>query len=236
VPGCEALSRSLSSNLAFVPERIVNTRPVAGIDVGGHKKGCHLVILQGTRILLRVKSNEPRDLLDACLEHNVQAVGIDAPCLWSEAGRGRLAEKELARQGIFCFSTPTRERAASSAFYSWMLSGEQIYVTFRATYPLLTSRKYEGGRVSFETFPHAISCAVLGKDVASAKKKREQRRKILHDAHIDITPLKSIDDVDAALCALTAGYLLAGRTDVYGDVEGGYIRVPRAAEQACLNR
>ncbi|MFX1765073.1 hypothetical protein PWP93_21305 [Paraburkholderia sp. A1RI-2L] len=48
--------------------------------------------------------------------------------------------------------------------------------------------------------------------------------------------LMSIDDVDAALCALTAGYLLAARTDVYGDAKSGDIRVPRTAGHECLIR
>jgi hypothetical protein len=62
---------------------IVDSGVVAGIDVGGKRKGCHLVILHGTRIFLRVKSSESLELLDACLAHGVQVVGIDAPCLWS---------------------------------------------------------------------------------------------------------------------------------------------------------
>jgi predicted nuclease with RNAse H fold len=215
---------------------IVDTGVVAGIDVGGKRKGCHLVILHGTRILLRVKSGEPRELLDACLAHDVQVVGIDAPCLWSQADGRRLAEQELTSERIFCFSTPTRERAEASAFYNWMLSGEQIYETFATTFPLLTSEGYEGGRVSFETFPHAIACAFLSKEIASAKKKRVQRRNILRDAHVDITSLRSIDEVDAALCALTAGYLLAGEARAYGDAKGGYIRVPLSRGHDCQNR
>jgi predicted nuclease with RNAse H fold len=206
----------------------VNSQVVAGIDVGGKRKGCHLVLLQGSRILLRARSGEPRDLLDACLAHDVQAVGIDAPCVWSQPGNGRLAEKELAKHGIHCFSTPTRERAETSAFYGWMLCGEQIYKTFAPHFPLLNTARYTDGRASFETFPHAISRAFLGADIASAKQKSVQRRQILHDAHIDITSLGSIDDVDAALCALTAAYLLAGRTQSYGDATGGYIHVPCA--------
>ncbi|MDW3683019.1 hypothetical protein RA280_14930 [Cupriavidus sp. CV2] len=38
--------------------------------------------------------------------------------------------------------------------------------------------------------------------------------------------LKSIDAVDAALCALTARFLLEGKTYPYGDAMGGYIQVP----------
>lgn len=108
-----------------------------------------------------------------------------------------------------------------------MFNGERVYHAFAPTYPLLSDKDYAKGRVSFETFPHAITCAMLGRDVASAKEKRSQRRQLLEKARIATNALKSIDAVDAALCALTARYLLAGRTHAYGDAEGGYIRVPR---------
>jgi predicted nuclease with RNAse H fold len=201
---------------------------VAGIDIGGDKKGFHLVILRGTRILCNIRSRIPEHLLQTCVDFNVVAVGIDAPCQWGIEAEGRLAEKQLAQGGVFCFATPTRERAVSSAsgFYGWMLNGERVYRTFATAYPLPTSKEYSGGRVSFETFPHAITCAVLGKEAASARKKRVQRRELLALSGIDGTDLKSIDAVDAALCALAAGCLLAGRSRSYGDAAGGYIRVP----------
>lgn len=167
-------------------------------------------------------------MLQACLEYGVQAVGIDAPCQWGVEGEGRLAERELARQRIFSFATPTRKRADEnpSRFYRWMFNGEQIYQVFSSAYPLLTSRKFEGGRVSFETFPHAVTCALRGKEGTSAKEKRWQRPNVLESAKIDASDLKSIDDFDAALCALTARYLIEGQTYAYGDMGGGYIHVP----------
>ncbi|RDK06455.1 DUF429 domain-containing protein [Cupriavidus lacunae] len=203
---------------------------VAGIDIGGARKGCHLVILRGREIDCVGKSSNPGDLYQQCLRHNVAAVGIDSPCRWSLDGAGRLAEKELSRERIFCFSTPTQERAlaSTSGFYGWMFSGERVFQTFAPSYPLLTEKLYLGGRVTFETFPHAITCSLLGKEVASAKLKRVQRRKLLEDAGIDTRSLTSIDAVDAALCALTAQLLLRGKTRAYGDGPGGYIFVPDA--------
>lgn len=206
----------------------MNTCAVAGIDVGGDKKGCHLVILEGSRALRPPDAKTPQQMLQACLEYGVQAVGIDAPCQWGVEGEGRLAERELARQRIFSFATPTRKRADEnpSRFYRWMFNGEQIYQVFSSAYPLLTSRKFEGGRVSFETFPHAVTCALRGKEGTSAKEKRWQRPNVLESAKIDASDLKSIDDFDAALCALTARYLIEGQTYAYGDMGGGYIHVP----------
>ncbi len=203
---------------------------VAGVDIGGARKGCHLVILRGSDVVCVAKGNSPEDLYQRCLRHEVAAVGIDSPCRWSRDDAGRLAEKELARERIFCFSTPTRERALASTngFYGWMFSGEKVFQAFAPTYPLLAEKRYAGGRVSFETFPHAITCALLGREVASAKLKRVQRRKLLEEAGINTCSLTSIDAVDAALCALTAQFLLQGKTQAYGDVHGGHIFVPDA--------
>lgn len=201
---------------------------VAGIDIGGTKKGCHLVVLHGNDIVCSIRSGDPDHLARTCEELGAVAVGIDSPCQWGQPQSGRLAEKALAKERIFSFATPTRERAAASTsgFYGWMFCGERVYQAVAATHPLLSEVRYAGGKVCFETFPHAVTCAMLGTAEASAKRKRVQRRQILRDAGIDPTPLKSIDAVDAALCALTAQYVLVGRGKAYGDTEGGYIFVP----------
>lgn len=88
--------------------------------------------------------------------------------------------------------------------------------------------------MSFETYPHAIACAFLGKDIASAKLKRIQRRQLLEDAGTDTKTLRSIDAVDAALCALTARHLLKGEARAYGDAQGGYLQVPVCGSRSVL--
>jgi predicted RNase H-like nuclease len=203
---------------------------VAGVDIGGDKKGCHLVVLRGSDVLCSINSRDPAHLARKCIEFGAIAVGIDSPCLWGAPGAGRRAEKDLAKKRIFSFSTPTRDRAHehTSGFYGWMFNGERVYQALATTHPLLTEKQYSGGSISFETFPHATTCAMLGTDVASAKRKRQQRRQLLEDAGIATHLLKSIDDVDAAMCALTAHFLLQGASYAYGDTEGGYIVVPDA--------
>ncbi|CAD6556612.1 hypothetical protein LMG27952_06151 [Paraburkholderia hiiakae] len=57
----------------------------------------------------------------------------------------------------------------------WTFNGEQIYQVFSYVYPLLTSRDFQGGRASFETFPDAVTCALRGEEGTSAKEKRWQR-------------------------------------------------------------
>lgn len=60
-----------------------------------------------------------------------------------------------------------------------MFNGERVFQALSTSHPLLTEGPYLNGNVSFETFPHAITCALLGSDVASAKRKRQQRRQLL---------------------------------------------------------
>lgn len=107
-----------------------------------------------------------------------------------------------------------------------MFNGEQVYDPFAARFRLFKNGGEIGGGVCFETFSHMITCAPLGKEVASAKKKGTQRRNILKHEGIETTSLRSIDEVDAALCALTANFLLEGRVVAYGDELGGFIVVP----------
>ncbi|MFM0079397.1 DUF429 domain-containing protein [Paraburkholderia sediminicola] len=204
-------------------------RAVAGIDIGGDRKGNHLVILRGTRIVCNRSQDTPEHMLEQCLQFEVAAVGIDAPCRWRIGEAGREAERALARQRIFSFATPTRElaMASKSGFYGWMFNGERVYDTFSPHFPVFKNGEEIGGRLCFETFPHATTCALFGKEVESAKKKGTQRREILQREGVEATSLRSIDDVDAALCALTANYLLDGKVDAYGDEPGGLIVVPR---------
>ncbi|AJY11207.1 MULTISPECIES: DUF429 domain-containing protein [Burkholderia] len=210
---------------------------VAGVDVGGEKKQCDLVILRGSTIVCREQRIAPEALPALCVEHDVVAVGVDAPSLWWTGKGRRAAEQALARERISCFPTPSREQAvaSTSGFFDWMFMGERVYRALADAYPLLTGARYAGGRVSFETYPYAITCALLGKAVASAKHKRDQRRQLLTRFGIDVSKLRSVDARDAALCALTAQYVLDGNAHAYGDADGGYIRVPTVSESVVLD-
>lgn len=201
---------------------------VAGIDVGGDKKACNLVVLRGNAVVASIAGAAPDDLLDHCLAHNVVAVGIDAPSQWRSSTTARPAERALAQAGISLFSTPARDVAVANTtgFYGWMFNGERVYRALAAAYPLLTARAYSGGRISFETFPHAITAAFLGRHVASARLKLVQRRQVLEHAGIATATLTTIDAVDAALCALAARCLVDGACQAYGDGIDGHIHVP----------
>ncbi len=201
-------------------------RPVVGIDVGGKKKGFHAVALRDG-IVDTKRSAEPTEIVEWCLSLEAVVVAVDSPCGWSQSSSSRLAERELARQRIYAFATPTRTHAVDhkKGFYDWVFNGEELYRRlFARHYPLFDGKRSDG-LICFETFPHAIVCALAGR-VVPAKPKASGRRKVLCQLGFDVSPLSNIDFIDAALCAVTAERFLKGQTKRYGGREEGFIVVP----------
>jgi predicted nuclease with RNAse H fold len=107
-----------------------------------------------------------------------------------------------------------------------MLEGEKLYRQLKVSYPLHAGAPLlPGGRVCFETFPHAVARALAGPSV-TGKNKRKERPAILRQFGIILPERAGIDTVDAALCALTAHHMTAGTFKAYGDAESGLIVVP----------
>ncbi len=207
---------------------MASTPTVAGIDVGADKKLCNLVILREASVIASLARVAPEDLPAICRDHDVLVAAVDAPSRWRGGELARQAERDMARAGVSSFSTPTLRQAqrSESGFFDWMFFGMRVYAALASEYPLLETPHHAGGRACFETFPHAITCALLGVDVASAKLKSTQRKALLETFKIDTSALTSVDARDAALCALTAQFLLKRQTRTYGDADGGHIHVP----------
>ena len=130
-------------------------------------------------------------------------------------------------QGIWCFSTPTRQRAIEHPkdHYGWMLRGEALFQGLKPTHPVRLPAS--GQRGCFETFPHAIAWHLTG-GKAVASRKRSQRRALLAAAEVDLAELTNIDLVDAALCALAAHHVATGGAcQTYGEPDTGLIIVPQ---------
>ncbi|WP_298506672.1 DUF429 domain-containing protein [uncultured Sphaerochaeta sp.] len=201
---------------------------VVGIDVGGEQKGFHAVALQNSCILAISQSKDPSLMVDWCLGVSAHIIAVDAPCRWSLVGSSRWAERDIRVGGqvIQCFKTPTRERARnqSSGFYGWVFNGEKLYQKLSLYYTLFDGAWHDGPMV-FETFPHAVVCALEGK-VVGAKNKSMIRRKALRDREYDDRQLPNIDFVDAALCALTAYTFLNESWQCFGDKQEGLIVIP----------
>lgn len=207
------------------PEKMNEAPVLVGIDVGGQKKGFHAVALQGHRFVDKYSSADPGAVIDWCVKHRAQAVGIDAPCRWSKTGHARPAEKELAKAGIHAFATPILDAAIGRPFYDWMFNGERLYQSAARQYHLFDGTHSTVRPVCFKTFPQAVACALAGK-IVPAKQKSTNRRQLLDQQGIDASTFTNIDWVDAALCAVTATYLWQRRCHSYGDRDEGFIVVP----------
>ena len=152
---------------------------VVGIDVGDERKGFHTVALRDGKFVDKMLSLNPPTIVSWCLDHNVRIVAVDAPCRWSENGSSRLAERELMENGIWCFSSPTKQRALHCNFYRWMLNGEKLYDCLESNQYSRFDGEQTDGLTCIETFPHAIMWALTGR-VVQAKPKVRTCRETLH--------------------------------------------------------
>lgn len=206
-----------------------NRLVVAGIDVGGVRKGFHCVALCNGTVLGTKTSTKPEAICDWCLEVEAQVVAVDAPCRWSSAGRSRFAERDIrARTGISTFSTPGRAVGMAHPFYEWVRNGQMLYRLLERSHSLFKG-EIGSGPQCMETFPQAVACALAQRNLP-AKKKCTNRRDVLGKRGLDTSMLKNIDFVDAALCAVAALYLQKKEFDFYGDDKDGFIVVPTVAK------
>ena len=205
---------------------LVSAQIVIGVDVGGPKKGFHAVALRGGQFFEQYATLDVREVVSWCRKLEASAIGIDASCCWSRTGRSRPCERALAAEGFHTFATPSRTIGERNPFYRWMCNGAELFRLLTPQYQLFDGKYSTGSAVCFETFPHAVACA-LAKKILPAKNKRTDRPRLLCEAGLSIDSLTNIDMVDAALCALTADHLLAGSFKSYGDAEEGFIVVPR---------
>lgn len=203
---------------------------VAGIDVGGKKKGLHAVALTDGAYHSQFHSCDTTQIVDWCRATvRASVIAIDAPCRWSADGRSRPAERQLMGEKIMCFSTPSREKAIihRTNHYGWMLQGEELFRALETTHPLCCALPLiPDTNVCLETFPHAITHA-LGIPPIFGRNKRRDRTALLLQARIDTTKLTNIDWIDATLCALTAHRAASGTPcKAYGEPETGLLIVP----------
>jgi hypothetical protein len=179
-----------------------------GIDVGGElRKQLDVVVMDADRQIAAVGSRIGVRRLGALIEdHRPDVVCIDSPPAWAPAGkRSRLAERELRLLGIQSYATPARSVGESHDFYAWMRNGMAAFrAAARAGFPAYAAGRIAGSAI--EVFPHATATVLAG-CLAPARQtpaaKRAWRAAILGAAHVPTAQLGTLDQVDAALCALT---------------------------------
>jgi len=197
-----------------------------GIDVGV-RKGLDLVLLGTDREVLETERRvQVRDLPTLVSDLGAEVVAIDAPSAWAVNGRSRLTERELRWFGIQCFNTPSDERMADHPFYEWMTVGFAAFQAIEADFP-----RYRGGSVkgtSIEVFPHASAVVLAGHLPPKGITLHAWRREVLRENGVEASVLRSSDQVDAALAALTGLFALERRFSAPGDPREGQIVVPAA--------
>lgn len=189
-----------------------------GIDVGelGGKR-LDLVALDSER---RIMPKLRRASLDevarvVLVELRPQVVCIDSPPQWAQPGTRRDCERALTRAGINLFTTPSEDR--SGAFHRWMRDGFKIFEAIRDAYP-----RYVGGpatSTAAEYFPHASAVALAGY-IAPIRENSRFRKAILESHGVEVSELASVDQIDAALGALTGLLALENSHSWVGGVDG----------------
>jgi predicted nuclease with RNAse H fold len=196
-----------------------------GIDVGV-RKGLDLVLMDEDRSILEcLRRVHVEEIAVVVGDLGPDAVAIDAPHAWARSGRSRVTERELRWFGIQCFNTPSDHRMAEHPFYEWMTVGFAIFAAIADSFPrYLTGTVVKG--TAFEVFPHATAVVLAGAPPPVGVRPHVWRREVLSAHDVDPTGLRSNDQVDAALAALTGIYALERRFSAPGDPREGRIVVP----------
>ena len=195
-----------------------------GIDVGVGK-GLDLVLLDDRRVPFVVVPHAGLDDVERVVrEGSPSIVAIDGPPRWARDGRSRATENELARLNVHAFRTPSEPHGTAAAF-DWMRRGMEVFAAVeRLGFPLATGRPWKGRAI--EVFPHATAAVLAGCLSPKGLRKRAWRERVLRLAGVRTQELTSLDQIDAALAALTGLLVLQGQASALGDPSEGVIVDP----------
>lgn len=212
-----------------------------GIDVGV-TKGLDLVLLDEGRVLLEAHRRVPAAGLRRIIRAaSPDVVAIDSPPAFGSDGPSRGAERELRALGIHSYAVPSDRHTRKNRFYDWMRAGIKAFdIVAGEGY----SRYLRGRSVrntAIEVFPHASAVVLKGALPPlglsrSASRKRRWRAAVL-EAHGVVTDgLGSVDQVDAALAAVTGLLALEGRFTAVGNPDEGIVVLPATELPARFRR
>lgn len=219
-----------------------------GIDVGGTRKGFHMVGIDGGMAIRRVQhAHSVNDALEVLREWggrtSIPVVAIDSPCKWGINAGSRQAERDLklCESKVHCFCTPSEHRAdehkakalasGRNDFYGWVRNGMALFDALADDWPLYLGEYRQP--TAIETFPQAVSCYLQGRVVKRDRRNRLQLVKSLANGAEQLG--RDPDFIDAALCAIAARAFVAnadtlGQTfQKFGNAPEGFIVVPRCS-------
>lgn len=196
-----------------------------GIDVGV-TKGLDAVLLAEDRVPAAIHRRIPLHALDEVIASSeADIVAIDSPPGWARRGRSRQTERELRLFGIQSYGTPTGDRGIVHPFYAWMRVGFDVFrAAERCGYPRFGRGRARG--TAIEVFPHASAVVLAGCIPPPGTHKGRWRAGILASHGVAVEALRSTDQIDAALAALTGLLALGGRSSALGDPTEGVIVLP----------
>lgn len=199
-----------------------------GVDVAETKKGLDLVALDADRsVVARHRRLTVEELGGLVLDQlRPDIVCIDSPSSWSRSGRSRQSERELARLGLSVFATGPDP--GDHPFYRWMRVGFSVFSVVAERYPLFRG-DHPSGRAA-EVYPNASAVFLAGRGRGRAESKLQFRRQTLRARGVEEARLVGIDQVDAALAALTGLLALEGEWSCVGDPDEGVILLPARAQ------
>lgn len=195
-----------------------------GVDVS-LRRGLDVVVLTRDGDLASGPDRvTPAELRSVIRQTNPGVIAIDGPPAWASSGRSREIERRLNRLGISIYATPSDP--AGRSFYGWM---EEAFKAFAAAaaagYPV-----YRGGpapgRSSIEVFPHASAVALMRRLPSTGERKVDFRRAALGIGGVGCVALRTQDQVDAALAALTGLRFLEGRACEVGTPDEAVLVMP----------
>jgi len=182
----------------------------AGIDVGGPRKGFHVALVDGRRVI-----DAPRRLVSAAavLEYLAPwrpiAVGIDSPRRLAVDGqRSRPCERDFvaARICALRYTPDRRGLSASPVYYSWIANGLALWQALEAA-----------GVTALECFPTA-SWTRWYRPRARTPRATWSTRALMRRRLDGVSGPLDQDERDAIGAALTAYEWSAGRCETFGDI------------------
>jgi len=142
-------------------------------------------------------------------------VAIDSPPAWGRSGPSRPIERQLATLGIAIFPTPAEPRGRR--IFDWMAEGIRVFEAAREAGYVLYVGQRRTQRHALEVFPHASAVTLNGCLPPRGANRLGSRLGALRGAGVDCSRLTLIDQVDAALAALTGMRFLQRRSCEVGE-------------------
>ena len=204
---------------------------VLGVDVGGDRKGLDLVVMNEERTVAMTQTRATlSDVVTVLRDLRPRIVAIDSPPAWNAGTRSRRTERQLAELGISTFPTPSAA-SGEKPFFDWMKVGMAVFaLVAEHGYPLDTSGR--SGRRAIEVFPYGSAVVLSGGLKPDGMRTKDWRERVLRSHGVRAEALRTLDQVDAALAALTGVIVGEGRATFLGDGAEGVIVLPVSAPLA----